>query len=280
MADASRPGSSDSPARADPFAAARAVLMAATPKAKTAAASAASIALQRANEAVRFEAGAAPDRPARPALPTLAPPHAMPRRRLKSQSGRIALLHAVAHIEFNAIDLAFDMAVRFAAQVERAGLDAQAFFADWIGVGGDEARHFGLVAGRLAGLGAAYGDLPAHDGLWTAAARTADCVLARLAVAPMVLEARGLDVTPGMIEKLDAAGDRESADILRTIYEEEIGHVSVGRIWFDRMCDARGLAPEATFRRLVSERFHGALKPPFNHAARAAAGLPEAYYIA
>ncbi len=263
---------------ADPFTAARAVLTSAAPETKTAAAARAGEILRSRRGAVQFPADAAPERPARPPEPRLAPPNAMPRRRLTSKAGRTALLHAVAHIEFNAIDLAFDMAVRFAPEIERAGLDAQGFFADWVGVGVDEARHFMLVTGRLAALGARYGDLPAHDGLWTAAAQTADSVLARLAVAPMVLEARGLDVTPGMIAKLQAAGDDESADALGVIYREEIGHVAAGRAWFERVCASRGLEAETTFRRLVSERFQGALKPPFNHRARAQAGLAETYY--
>lgn len=202
----------------------------------------------------------------------------MPRRRLSSAAGRVALLHAVAHIEFNAIDLAFDMAARFAPAIDAADLDADRFVADWIGVGADEARHFDLVCDRLKALGAAYGDLPAHGGLWEAADATADDALARLAVAPMVLEARGLDVTPDMIAKLKAVGDDESAGVLQVIYRDEIGHVATGRRWFDALCAARGSDPETTFKRLVRARFRGLLKPPFNTEARAAAGLPERYY--
>ena len=221
---------------------------------------------------------APPERPARPEKPLLRPPAEVPRRRLGTEAGRVALLHAVAHIEFNAIDLAFDMAARFSAEIAADGLDADEFLHDWFSVGADEARHFRMIEGRLEALGATYGDLPAHDGLWSAATRTADSVLARLAIAPMVLEARGLDVTPGMIERLKAAGDDESASLLGAIYEEEIGHVRAGAKWFERTCAARGLAPAETFAELVAARFDGVLKPPFNEPARTAAGLPAAYY--
>jgi uncharacterized ferritin-like protein (DUF455 family) len=198
----------------------------------------------------------------------------MPKRRnFGSRAGRTALLHALAHIELNAIDLAWDIVARFA----ELGLPRE-FFADWLGVAAEEARHFLLLSDRLAELGARYGELPAHDGLWEAATATADDVLARLAVVPLVLEARGLDVTPEMAVRLERAGDDRSAAILHVIYQQEIGHVAVGRIWFDRLCHAQGLAPERVFHDLVRRCFKGALKPPFNHAARAAAGLPADYY--
>lgn len=219
-----------------------------------------------------------PNRPARPDRPVLTAPSAAPRRRLGSQAGRRALLHAIAHIEFNAIDLAFDMAARFAPAIAAIGLDAEAFIGDWFMIGAEEARHFGLIRRRVQALGADYGDLPAHDGLWAAATDTNDEVLARLAIAPMVLEARGLDVTPGMIERLEAAGDEESATALKVIYSEEIGHVRTGARWFGAVCAARGLAVQPTFHRLVETRFKGALKAPFNHDARAAAGLARSLY--
>ncbi len=152
--------------------------------------------------------------------------------RLGSVQGRAALLHAVAHIEFNAINLAFDMAVRFAREADQLSLELREFVGDWIRVGGDEARHFGLIAARLKELGFRYGDFPAHDGLWEAAENTADNFLARLAVAPLILEARGLDVTPGMIRRLEGAGDNSSASILKVIYTDEIGHVACGERWF------------------------------------------------
>jgi uncharacterized ferritin-like protein (DUF455 family) len=219
---------------------------------------------------------AAPDRPARPARPELKLPRDMPKRRGGgTDASRIALLHAVAHIELNAIDLAWDIVARFAsARLPRA------FFGDWVGVGDDEARHFLLLDGRLRALGAGYGDLPAHDGLWQAAHATRHDLLARLAIVPLVLEARGLDVTPAMIARFERLGDGDSAEILKTIYRDEIGHVAAGRRWFEWLCAERGLAPVETWRDLVRRHFKGALKPPFNDAAREAAGFSSEYYAA
>lgn len=253
------------------------VLRAADPEQKCAAAAEAyALALSVDGDAAGAEP--LPDRPARPDAPRLVPPGEVPRRRLGSVSGRIALLHALAHIEFNAVDLAFDMAARFSGAVREAGLDARAFALDWIRIGAEEAAHFRLVASRLAALGAAYGDLAAHDGLWAAAERTRHDVLARLAIAPMVLEARGLDVTPAMADRLSEADDAESAAVVRKIFEDEIGHVAAGVNWFDAIARVRGEAPRAAFRRLVENHFAGGLKPPFNDNARARAGLPRAYY--
>jgi uncharacterized ferritin-like protein (DUF455 family) len=206
--------------------------------------------------------------------PVLRPPREMPKRRnFGSQAGRTALLHALAHIELNAIDLGWDIVARFAGEAPARG-----FFDDWVRVAAEEAGHFALLAARLADFGMRYGDLPAHDGLWEAAAATAGDLLARLAVVPLVLEARGLDVTPQMALRLEHAGDDRSAAILRHIYQEEIGHVAVGTRWFEQVCRERGLAPEQVFRECVARCFKGELKPPFNHAARAAAGLPACYY--
>ena len=212
-----------------------------------------------------------PPRPARPERPSLRPPKEMAKRRaFGSQAGRIALLHALAHIELNAIDLAWDLVARFAGEKL-----PRAFFDDWVEVAAEEACHFELLVGRLTELGAGYGDLPAHDGLWEAAAATADDLLARLAVVPLVLEARGLDVTPEMAARLERVGDAKSAAILHHIYRDEIGHVATGLRWFDRLCQARGLNPEAVFQERVRRFFKGDLKPPFNHQARAAAGFPQ-----
>ncbi len=219
-----------------------------------------------------------PHRPARPARPLLVPPGDVPRRRLGAPAGRVALLHALAHIEFNAIDLAFDMAARFAPAVDALRLDARAFIRDWVRIGAEEARHFQVLADRLASYGAAYGDLPAHDGLWSAAERTSGDVLARLAIAPMVLEARGLDVTPAMAERLAEAGDAESAAAVRLIYEEEIGHVAAGVSWFESICERRNAVPEAAFKALLGTYFAGGLKPPFNDNARQRAGLRLDFY--
>ncbi|MCI5043868.1 MAG: ferritin-like domain-containing protein [Aquisalinus sp.] len=217
-----------------------------------------------------------PDRPSRPGRPDLLPPGQMPRRRLGSVHGRQALLHAIAHIELNAIDLAFDMLARFYGEI---GInDRYEFVSDWISVGDDEARHFMMIQDRLQDLGSTYGDLPAHDGLWEAAEATSDDVLARLAIAPLVLEARGLDVTPGMIRNLTSVADHASASLLQTIYDEEIGHVAIGAKWLKKLALEKGDDPAACFRHYVSERFKGTLKEPFNHDARELAGLERHFY--
>jgi uncharacterized ferritin-like protein (DUF455 family) len=218
-----------------------------------------------------------PDRPARPGRPPLLPPRDMPRRRRGgTEASRVALLHAVAHIELNAIDLAWDLIARFEPP-EPGSYDA-GFYHDWVRVADEEARHHGLLAARLAQYGAAYGDLPAHDGLWEAAERTAHDLLARLAVVPMVLEARGLDVTLPMIESLSRAGDQASADVLRIVYRDEIGHVAIGRRWFEQVCRQRGLTPVAEWHELVRRHYRALLKRPFNDAARRAAGFDAAFY--
>ena len=216
---------------------------------------------------------ALPGRPARPPNPELRPPRDMPKRNPRGQAGRIAFLHAIAHIELNAIDLAWDIVGRF------TGEDLpRAFYDDWVGVAKDEADHFDLLSRRLEELGSAYGDHPAHDGLWEAAEKTADDVLARLALVPMVLEARGLDTTPMAVRRLRDAGDQDSADILETIGCEEVPHVGAGVRWFEFICAKRGLDSVPAFHRLVAERFKGVLKAPFNEAARAEAGFAPNYY--
>jgi len=213
-------------------------------------------------------------RPARPARPLLLPARDMPKRRAGgSSAGRIALLHALAHIELNAIDLAWDIVARFAA----AELPRE-FCDDWVTVAAEEAEHHALLAERLAAFGAAYGDLPAHDGLWQAAESTSHDLMARLAIVPLVLEARGLDVTPAMIARLDRLGDGDSAAVLRRIYDDEIGHVATGMRWFEFLCARNALPPAETYHALVRRYFRSALKPPFNDAARAAAGFASAFY--
>lgn len=214
-----------------------------------------------------------PDRPAWPDRPELLAPRQMPRRRKGgSESGRIAMLHALAHIEFVAIDLAVDLVGRFGGEFPREFVD------DWIGVAADEAMHFALLDRRLRTLGSHYGALPAHAGLWQAAEATADDALARLAIVPMVLEARGLDVTPATIERFRGVGDEASARILSRIYRDEIRHVSAGTSWFGWMCDKRGFEPAITWQTLVKSRFRGSVKPPFNDSARHDAGLTQEYY--
>lgn len=209
----------------------------------------------------------------RPDRPELLPPARMPKRgRAGSERSRIALLHALAHIEYVAIDLAWDTAGRFGPAMPRGFTD------DFVSVAADEAMHFALLDRRLRGLGSFYGALPAHAGLDEAAVDTAGDVAARLAVVPQVLEARGLDVTPQTVARLAAAGDDRSAAILTRIYHDEIRHVGVGNHWFRWLCSVAGTDSAAEFRRLVSSHFSGAIKPPFNDSARAQAGLTRDYY--
>jgi uncharacterized ferritin-like protein (DUF455 family) len=218
----------------------------------------------------RFEM---PDRPGRPERPQLLSPREMPRRTTGGLKGRIALLHALAHIELNAVDMTWDLVGRFAtAPVPNS------FFDDWVQVGLEEAKHFDLLDRRLKALGAAYGDHPAHDGLWQAAQATQSNLLARVAIVPLVLEARGLDVTPAMQKNLEAAGDQPSADILAIIYRDEKRHVAFGAKWFRFLCARENLAPEPTFHALVRQYFRGPVKPPFNDKARSEAGLTPGFY--
>lgn len=216
-----------------------------------------------------------PERPQRPAKPALLPPNDVPRRKInRGTAGRVAQLHALAHIELNAIDLAWDIIARFSDR----DLPHE-FYDDWVLVADEEARHFGLLADRLSDFDAAYGDLPAHDGLWDSAVETGHDLAARLAVVPLVLEARGLDVTPMMIEKLRAVDDEETAALLEIIYRDEIGHVETGHRWFAFECARLGLDAETHWRDLVDRHFRGALKPPFNIEARDAAGMPQDWYL-
>lgn len=210
---------------------------------------------------------AMPDFPARPEKPELLAPSAMPKRGRGSEHGRLALLHALAHIEFVAIDLALDAAGRFGAQMGRQFVD------DWLSVAADEAMHFALIARRLRTLGSFYGAMPAHDGLWDAARETAHDVAARLAIVPMVLEARALDVTPMTVERFVKAGDERSARILQRIVDDEIRHVRFGTTHFAAVCQMRGESPPQHWKMLVERHFRGMVKPPFNDSARRSAGL-------
>lgn len=215
-----------------------------------------------------------PERPARPAKPELLLPKNMPKRRNGgTPANRAAHLHALAHIELNAIDLSWDIIARFGKDMP------QDFCDDWVQVGDDEARHFLLLDDRLADYEMTYGDLPAHDGLWLSATATAQDLMARLAIVPLVLEARGLDVTPDMIERFERFGDSQSAEVLRTIYEDEIGHVAAGKRWLDILCKNQGLDPIETYQRLVRQNFCGSLRPPFNVPARDAADFPQEFYV-
>jgi uncharacterized ferritin-like protein (DUF455 family) len=205
----------------------------------------------------------------RPERPDLVDARALSKRGAGTPEGRAALVHAVAHIEFNAINLACDAVFRFRDMPE-------AFFGDWIGVAAEEAHHFRLLRARLRELGHDYGDFPAHRGLWDMAQRTAGDVLARMALVPRVLEARGLDVTPGIMERLRRAGDERTAELLVVIFRDEIGHVAAGTRWFRHVCAARGLEPEAEYFRLLQEHLRGELRCPLHLEARRQAGFSEA----
>ena len=214
-----------------------------------------------------------PLHPARPAEPVLLAPRDVPRRRPGSALGRIALLHAVAHIELNAVDLHWVIIARFGHIPMPLG-----FYDDWVKCAAEESHHFTLICDCLDALGSHYGALPAHAGMWRAAEDTAEDLFGRLAVVPMVLEARGLDVTPGMIEIFRKAGDTGAVAALEVIYAEEVGHVAYGSKWFNWLCGREGLDPKDQFHALVRRYFHGALKPPFNAEKRAEAGLPPDFY--
>ncbi len=214
-----------------------------------------------------------PFRPARPEKPDLLDPRDVPRRRPGSPQGRIALLHAVAHIELNAVDLHWDIIARFTDHPMPMG-----FYDDWVKAADEEAKHFNLICDVLEVLGSHYGALPAHAGMWRAAEDTALDLKGRLAVVPMVLEARGLDVTPGMIEIFRNAGDAGAIAALEVIYAEEVAHVAYGSKWFNWLCGRDGDDPKEAFHSLVRHYFHGALKPPFNEEKRADAGLPPDFY--
>ncbi|NNE58750.1 MAG: ferritin-like domain-containing protein [Hellea sp.] len=219
-------------------------------------------------------------KPGRPDLPILVAPSKVPKRGLGTDRGKAALMHAVAHIEFNAINMALDMILRFANSEEVSNNQLQkVFISDWLSVAADEARHFSLIMEYLNKLNFEYGDFPAHDGLWEASEQTAYDIAARLAVAPMVLEARGLDVTPFMINKFIKFNDLQAVKVLKVILVEEVAHVAIGTKWFDIIAQKRGRDPIPYFHELVRTNFKGMLKPPFNNPARYEAGLFEDFYL-
>ena len=207
--------------------------------------------------------------PGRPVRPVLVERRQLERRSMRSPEGRAVLLHALAHIEFNAINLALDAVWRFAGQPD-------AFYADWLKVAAEEAYHFSLLAGRLAEFGHAYGDFPAHNGLWEMCERTAGDVLARMALVPRTLEARGLDASPPIRARLAQAGDHASAAILDVILRDEIGHVAIGNRWFRHLCDEAGRDPVPTYRQLAEQHHAPRLRGPFNFDARRSAGFDAA----
>ena len=209
-----------------------------------------------------------PALPGRPAQPLLVPPEQVPRRTPFTPEGRAALLHAVCHIEFNAINLALDAAWRFAGMPER-------FYRDWLQVAGEEALHFQLLRGHLQSMGHDYGDFEAHDGLWSMAEKTRDDITARMALVPRTLEARGLDSTPPMQAKLRKAGDLRAVEILDIILRDEIGHVAIGNHWYRWLCEREGLDPITSYAEFATRYGAPRLKGPFNLEARRAAGFDE-----
>ena len=230
-------------------------------------------AARRAGETPEIGRADPPMHPARPAAPALLSPRDVPRRRPGSPEGRIALLHAVAHIELNAVDLHWDIIARFSHVPMPIG-----FFDDWVKAADEESKHFNLMCDCLEAMGSHYGALPAHAGMWRAAEDTATDFMGRLAVVPMVLEARGLDVTPGMIEVFRKAKVDDAVAALETIYSEEVAHVAYGSKWFHFLCGREDLDPKVAFHRLVQKYFHSPLKPPFNEEKRAEAGIPPDFY--
>ncbi|WP_395067515.1 ferritin-like domain-containing protein [Paraburkholderia silvatlantica] len=207
--------------------------------------------------------------PGRPAAPSLVEPRELQRRSMSTPQGRVVLLHALAHIEFNAINLALDAVWRFPAMPD-------AFYADWLKVAAEEAYHFSLLRARLADYGHAYGDFPAHNGLWEMCERTSADVLARMALVPRVLEARGLDASPPIRARLKQAGDDQSAAILDIILRDEVGHVRIGNHWFRHLCEARDLDPHAAWLALARQYHAPRMRGPFNFEARRSAGFDAA----
>lgn len=208
------------------------------------------------------------EEPGRPKKPELVPARELNRRKATCTVGHAALIHSICHIEFNAINLAWDAVYRF------QDMPAQ-FYADWVQVAKEEAYHFELLSGHLASLGYQYGDFTAHNGLWESALITAHDPMVRMALVPRVLEARGLDVTPGIVQKLKNIGDLKAVDILDIIYRDEIGHVEAGSHWFRYLCEARELDSEEIFKELINKYMNGMLRGPFDHDVRKRAGFSE-----
>lgn len=209
------------------------------------------------------------ENPGRPAKPILVSPGKLHRRKVASPEGHAALIHSLCHIEFNAINLALDAVYRFRNMPEQ-------FYSDWLQVAAEEAYHFGLLREHLQVLGYDYGDFDAHNGLWEAALDTAHDPLVRMALVPRVLEARGLDVTPGIMDKLRGIGDHKAVSILEIIHRDEIGHVAIGSHWFKYLCEQQSLPVESTFAGLIEEYMHGGVRRPIARDSRMQAGFTEA----
>lgn len=208
------------------------------------------------------------ENPGRPARPRLVNPKQVPRRGFKSRQGLNKLAHAIAHIEFNAINLALDAVYRFRDMPED-------YYTDWLRVSAEESSHFLMLSEYLQANKAAYGDYDAHNGLWEMALKTEHDVMIRMALVPRVLEARGLDVTPGMMAKLKTVGEQQLVDILEVIHKEEIGHVLIGTRWFNYMCKQRNLSAQDVFADLLEQHLNGVIRGPFDEASRLQAGFSE-----
>ena len=206
--------------------------------------------------------------PGRPSRPELVLPKTLKHRSMRTEEGRAALIHALAHIEFNAINLALDAVCRFSAMPDQ-------YYIEWLSVAVEEAQHFGMLARHLQTLGYAYGDFPGHNSMWEMAEKTKDDILARMALVPRTLEARGLDATPAVRAKIAQAGDLAAAAILDIILREEVGHVAIGNHWYNWLCKQRQLEPIAAFANLVVQYQAPVLRGPFNLEARRAAGFSE-----
>jgi uncharacterized ferritin-like protein (DUF455 family) len=207
--------------------------------------------------------------PGIPLKPQLVPPLSLPKRSMRSVEGRAALIHALAHIEFNAINLALDAIWRFENMPDN-------YYRDWLKVASEEAFHFSLLNAHLQTLGFTYGDFAGHNSLWEMVDRTKDDVMARMALVPRTMEARGLDASPQLRNKFAQMGDTKMAEILDIILRDEIGHVAIGNVWFNWLCTQRNLEPIASFKKLCMEYSAPKLKPPFNLEARRSAGFSEA----
>lgn len=208
------------------------------------------------------------DNPGRPDKPELVPPRELNRRKITSPVGHAALIHSICHIEFNAINLAWDAVYRFQDMPE-------GFYADWVRVAKEEAYHFELLSEHLVSLQHTYGDFTAHNGLWESALETAFDPMVRMALVPRVLEARGLDVTPGIVKKLKNIGDDRAVEILAIVHRDEIGHVETGTRWFRYLCEQRDLNSEEVFKDLINKYMKGVLRGPFDHDVRKRAGFTE-----
>jgi len=209
------------------------------------------------------------DDPGRPALPRMVDPRELPRRSFASGAGRVRLLHAFAHIEFNAVNIALDAIYRFREVPD-------SYIGDWLGVAAEEAVHYTMLESELRRRGSFYGELDAHGGLWDMVCKTRGNLLHRMALVPRVMEARGLDVTPGMIERFRQFGDEAAAEILEIIYRDEVGHVRIGNHWYRRLCELQGLEPMTTFRSLLEAYLGQGLRGPLNWSARIQAGFERA----